>query len=364
MTDTPRPLDLTVLTTAYNSARWLESTLDAVRVALEKTSWTAEVIVVDDGSTDDTVDVLKRIAADYPHEIRVLPQQNQGVFIGVWNGLNAARAQRVLMLNSRLLVHEDALAYLDEAGALASEETWNGYVITDPEAPLVGHFWDVPLHIFWGSFLARPRRTEITLENFDRVPKGTGCLLVSRDRMLEAARLNWPEADARHTSDDTKLLRYLASTSPIILDPGFSSTYRPRVAVKPFLNHARDRGTKFVDSYAGTSGVRNVTLIGLLILPPAVLAAVIWAIIARRWDVVGGAFGVAAAAALIPAALAAVRGASSKAVRGFLTYLVPFGVAFWPGLARGILLHRRAFTRGQGAPASSTTHRAGPVGQS
>ncbi|MDR7185333.1 hypothetical protein J2X85_002367 [Microbacterium trichothecenolyticum] len=353
MTDAPRALDLTVLTTAYNSARWLESTLDAVRVALAKTPWTAEVIVVDDGSTDDTVQVLETIAADYPHEIRVIQQENQGVFLGVWNGLNASRARRVLMLNSRLLVHPDALAYLDQAGALADDETWNGYVITDPDAPLVGHFWDVPLHIFWGSFLAHPRRTEVTLENFDKVPKGTGCLLVSRDRMIEAARLNWPEADARHTSDDTKLLRYLASTSPIILDPGFSSTYRPRVAVKPFLKHAHDRGTKFVDSYAGTSTLRNATLIGLAILPPVLVGAVLWAILTRRWDLVWAVVGIAVAGALLPAAIAAVRGASSKAVRGFLTYLVPFGGAFWPGLVRGVFIHRQAFTREQGATASS-----------
>ncbi|QGQ18890.1 glycosyltransferase [Cellulomonas sp. JZ18] len=337
--------DLSVVIPAYNSGPWLETTLDALRTALEATSWSAEVVVVDDGSTDGSPQLLRGLAPRYPYDLRVVEQANQGVFVAVWTGLEQARSQHVLILNSRLLLDPTALRHLEEQDALASGQAWNGHVVTDPATPLVGVFWDVPTHVFWGDYLGDPRPTEITPENFDRVPKGTGCFLVPRDLMVEAYRACWPDQGTRYTSDDTKLLRHIASRRPIRLEPGFSATYRPRTTVRKFLAHAAGRGTMFVDSYAGTSHARNAALVGLVLAPPVAAVGLAGAALSGRWGVVAALLGVGAAGLAAPAVLAARHRASRRAIASYLTYVLPFGVVFWRGLLRGVVLHRTAFGR-------------------
>lgn len=345
MATTPGDLDLSIVIPSYNSAPWLDSTLDALETALAATDWRAEILVVDDGSTDDTGDVLLRRAASARGELRVVDQANQGVFLAVWNGLRVARSEWVLILNSRLLIHDDALAYLQRAGALSSARAWNGHVVTDPETPLVGRFWEVPTHVFWGDYLADPRPMDITPANFDRVPKGTGCFLVRRTVILDAYNACWPDKNARFASDDTKLLRHIAAGQPIRLDPGFSATYRPRTTLRKFLAHARGRGTMFVDSYAGTSGLRNVVLIGLVLAPPLVMAVAVAAIVGGRPRALAwlGALGGLAISA--PAVVGALRRAPRRAIQSYFLYILPFGAVFWRGLLRGAVLHRRSFRR-------------------
>ncbi len=334
---------LSVVIAAYNSAPWLPSTLDSVRVALEQTSWSAEIVIVNDGSTDGSQALLANLAQSYPYEIRVINQENQGIFFATWNGLTAARSRRVLLVNSRLLLHEDCLAYLERQDALESDTTWNGHVITDPSAPLVGQFWDVPLRVFWGQYLRNPKPTIITAENFDRLPTGTTYLLVSRDTMLEASRVGWPTANSRFTSDDTRVLRHIVAQEAMVLDPGFSATYRPRVTFGKFISHANERGTKFVDSYAGTSPARSLTLVALALAPVVIVLTVTRAVTTGNWRLAAGVGGVAAMVVSTPAVIAAAYGARPRAMAAYFKYIVPFGVAFWPGLVRGIVMHRGAF---------------------
>ena len=57
----------------YNGAAFIEQ---ALRSVLEQTRPAAEIIVVDDGSTDDGAAIVERIARDHP--IRLLRKQNGG----------------------------------------------------------------------------------------------------------------------------------------------------------------------------------------------------------------------------------------------------------------------------------------------
>lgn len=341
--------DVSVVVPSYNSADWLPTTLGALWEALGETAWTAEVIVVDDGSTDSSAELLSDLATRSPHELRVVLQENKGVFLAVWEGLQTARAQWVLILNSRLLLHRGSLAHLERQDALAGPHAWNGHVVTDPQAPLVGRFWEALTGVFWSSYLAHPRPMLITSESFDRVPKGTGCLLVQRELMTRAYRECWPSENARFTSDDTKLLRFVVGVEPIRLDPGFSATYRPRTTVRKFLSHARNRGTLFVDSYAGTSALLSIALVALVVAPPLALLAVIAAAIGQAWAVVWAILAAGVVALAVPALLALTRRVPYRAVLSYLVYVVPFGVVFWRGLAKGLVIHRSAFTRARRA---------------
>jgi hypothetical protein len=273
-------------------------------------------------------------------------QENKGRFLARWEGIQAAHFDIVLLLDSRLLTHEHALEYLQRAVWSEPDATvWNGHVVTDPSAPLVGHFWSVLTYLFWGDYLAHPRQMLITPENFDRVPKGTGFLVVPKVMFERACLDAWPNANAHLTSDDTKLLRFIAAETPIRLDPGFSATYRPRTSIRQFLSHTWGRGTFFVDSYAGTSALRNVLLVLLTIAPPVLLLAVIGFSFATRWATVIALLAFVGAGLVTPAVLAAVRRCPSRAVLSYLVFVVPFGVTFWAGLVRGLIVHRKSFRR-------------------
>ncbi|MDO9356633.1 MAG: glycosyltransferase, partial [Solirubrobacteraceae bacterium] len=63
---------VSILIPAYNAERTIEETL---RSALAQTWARTEIIVVDDGSTDSTLAVARRVA---PLCIRVVAQANQG----------------------------------------------------------------------------------------------------------------------------------------------------------------------------------------------------------------------------------------------------------------------------------------------
>jgi glycosyltransferase involved in cell wall biosynthesis len=62
---------VTAAITTYNRARYLRDALDSV---LAQTVHDVEVLIVDDGSTDDTEDIL----ASFADQIRVVRQQNRG----------------------------------------------------------------------------------------------------------------------------------------------------------------------------------------------------------------------------------------------------------------------------------------------
>src|ERR1700744_5502985 len=51
---------LSIVIPAYNECLRIEGTLERVMWCIRKRNWDAEVLVVDDGSTDETVDIVQR----------------------------------------------------------------------------------------------------------------------------------------------------------------------------------------------------------------------------------------------------------------------------------------------------------------
>ncbi|WP_314646511.1 glycosyltransferase family 2 protein [uncultured Microbacterium sp.] len=352
---TSKARTLSVVIPSYNSAPWLPSTLDALATAVREAAADVEVIVVDDGSTDGSDVVINELSETFPGELRVLPQENGGRFLARWAGLEAASSDLVLLLDSRVVVAPDSLRYLLSAVAADPRPAgWNGHVHTDPTSPLVGRFWEVPTFVFWGRYLRDPRPYDLTADTFDSAPKGTGAFLARRDTLRQAFLQAWPEGDARLISDDTKILRWIAENGGIRLDPGFSATYRPRTTVSGFVRHSFDRGTLFVDSYAGTSPLRSLILIIAALAPIVALAAVVWLIVAG-WGVLAiGLIAVALILLAAPTIPAALNRCPRRAVLAYLAYVPIFLVPFWSGLVRGIVIHRSAFfdrTRTAGPPA-------------
>lgn len=96
--DTDLPL-VTALTPVYNYGRYLARTLDS---ALEQDypDNRLEIVIVDDGSTDETPDVIAEYQAKYPDRIRAFRQENQG-FIAATNAtFREARGELWAFLDS------------------------------------------------------------------------------------------------------------------------------------------------------------------------------------------------------------------------------------------------------------------------
>ncbi len=334
---------LSVVIASYNSAVWLPSTIQSVCTALSRTSWNAEIIVVDDGSTDETKSTLEALAPQILPPLKVITQANKGRFLARWAGVQAATHEHLLILDSRVLVHEPSLAYLHEHLAETGGMPWNGHVVTDSTSPLIGQFWLVPTYVFWSEYLSRPRPMLITNETFDRLPKGSGFLFVRKDLFIRAYQYAWPDKNEHLTSDDTKLLRFIVSETDIRIDPGFAATYRPRTTFPNFLKHSFDRGTLFVDSYAGTSVARNIVLLALAGFPVVVLVGVVGLVATGNWATALAATIGAVGLAYVPALIAAIRNCPPRALLSYVVYVVPFGITFVGGLIRGLLVHRRSF---------------------
>ncbi|HEY8900392.1 MAG TPA: glycosyltransferase [Chthoniobacterales bacterium] len=80
---------LSVIIPVYNVGTYLEGALLSVR---NQTFSDFECIVVNDGSTDDTAQVLERVAAADPR-MKVLTQKNSGLVASLKNAIAAARGE-------------------------------------------------------------------------------------------------------------------------------------------------------------------------------------------------------------------------------------------------------------------------------
>ena len=80
---------------------------EAVNSVLAQTWRPIEVIIVDDGSTDDTPDVAYGLRADHPDVVRVLSQVNAGPGAARQAGLEAAQGEFIQFLDSDDLLLPD-----------------------------------------------------------------------------------------------------------------------------------------------------------------------------------------------------------------------------------------------------------------
>jgi glycosyltransferase involved in cell wall biosynthesis len=86
-----------IVVPTYNRAGWLPQCIASIAAQTDP-AW--ELIVVDDGSTDDTPRVIERLFADLRQSARYLRQANAGPEAARNAGIRAARGDRVAFLDS------------------------------------------------------------------------------------------------------------------------------------------------------------------------------------------------------------------------------------------------------------------------
>jgi len=93
-------VDLSIVIPAYNEAQRLPPTLDRVARFLATLPLRSEIIVVDDGSKDDTCGVVERAMAQIPTLRLVRQTPNRGKGAAVRMGMLAARGQIRVMCDA------------------------------------------------------------------------------------------------------------------------------------------------------------------------------------------------------------------------------------------------------------------------
>ena len=86
---------ISVITPVYNGERFIE---DCINVVLDQQCSDLEHIIVDGGSGDRTVDIIKQYADQYPH-IRWLSEKDQGQSDAMNKGIALAKGEILAILN-------------------------------------------------------------------------------------------------------------------------------------------------------------------------------------------------------------------------------------------------------------------------
>ncbi len=111
--DAPAPA-YSIIIPAYNEDARIETTLQRVTAYIAAQNWNAEVILVDDGSTDDTVGIFERYAAGNPGMRIIANPGNRGKGYSVRNGMLHARGEVLLFTDADLSSPiEEALKLFD-----------------------------------------------------------------------------------------------------------------------------------------------------------------------------------------------------------------------------------------------------------
>lgn len=116
---------VSVVIPSYNHAKYIAAAVESV---LNQTERDLELIVVDDGSKDNSLEILSRFSDP---RIRIFPQENQGAHAAINHGLDQASGMYLAILNSDDLYFPTRLQKL------------TGILRQHPETGLIGSYIQV-----------------------------------------------------------------------------------------------------------------------------------------------------------------------------------------------------------------------------
>lgn len=326
---------LSVILPTFNEAGWLPDTIRAIDDDLKLAGWAnAEIVVVNDGSTDNTLEVLGNLDTTAP--LRVVTQENSGRFVARRSGLSAATGELVLLVDSRVRPIPGSLEFLALQLMSHPERTiWNGDVdLNDPHKPYAA-FWLCITRLAWRRYFRRRELTSFGIEDFDYFPKGTTFFVAPRTdllRLCEGFMTHFE--DLSLANDDTLLIKPLARDQQIFISPDFRCVYYSRDSARKFLKHTYHRGTVFVDAYLHRgSRYLPVFLFALVAGLAGLVLAVLHPLVA---------LGLGLITLSVLSVIFRYSGIEWRVIFGFIQALPLFIPAYFLGIARGIRLMLRA----------------------
>ncbi|HZD49860.1 MAG TPA: dolichyl-phosphate beta-glucosyltransferase [Silvibacterium sp.] len=119
---------LSIIIPAYNESARIGSALKQVLACIHERNWPAEVIVVNDGSRDDTAEIVRKIAAKDPIVRMIENPVNRGKGYSVRSGMLHATAEVIMFtdadLSSPIEETERLLAAIRDGADIAIGSRW------------------------------------------------------------------------------------------------------------------------------------------------------------------------------------------------------------------------------------------------
>jgi glycosyltransferase involved in cell wall biosynthesis len=151
-------LTYSIVVPAYNESGRLRPTLDALLRFIQEENWDAEILVVNDGSKDDTAQVVREYGKLHPQVLLLENPGNRGKGYSVRNGMLHARGDICLFsdadLSSPIEEARKLLAALAQGADVAIGSRWLKSELQTERQPLYrqafGRIYNLVLRIFLG----------------------------------------------------------------------------------------------------------------------------------------------------------------------------------------------------------------------
>lgn len=128
----PSTLDLSIIIPVYNDEKFLPRLLDAI--LNQETENHYEVICINDGSTDESRNILDSYKSKYPSLLTVIHQDNSGISITRNRGIALAKGEYVGFIDDDDIVDIDYIeTIMHRAKTSGSDIVQTAYSVVTPE---------------------------------------------------------------------------------------------------------------------------------------------------------------------------------------------------------------------------------------
>ena len=104
---------ISIITATFNSAKTLKDTIQSV---LRQTNKDFEYLIIDGGSTDETIDIVKSYESEFSGRLKWVSEKDQGIYDAMNKGIKIASGDVVGILNSDdYFTSDDILQTVDNA---------------------------------------------------------------------------------------------------------------------------------------------------------------------------------------------------------------------------------------------------------
>jgi len=237
------PLTYSIVLPAYNESARIAATLGRILAHASQRDWQIEVIVVNDGSTDDTARIVREYASKHP-TLRLLENPgNRGKGYSVRNGMLQAQGDILLFsdadLSSPIAEADKLFSAIHQGADVAIGSRWVKTELQIKRQPLyrqfLGRIFNLALRLVLGL-------------NF----KDTQCGFKAFTR--DAAQKLFPLQRIERWGFDPELLYLARKRGLAVIEVPVAWSHREGTRINPVLDGIRMLGEIFVIRWNALSG--------------------------------------------------------------------------------------------------------------